>query len=46
MMIKSENSMMNICAAALIFYAALCGFHKTVHAENDNNQHNLQKIPR
>ena len=33
MMNKSENSMMNICAAALVHYAAICGFSKTVYAE-------------
>ena len=33
MMIKSEISIMNICAAALVHYAAICGFHETVYAE-------------
>ena len=42
--IKHANSIMNISALALLFYTALCGFHKAVYAEYDNNQHNLYKI--
>ena len=33
MMIKSENCILSICAVALVFYTAICGFHKTVYAE-------------
>ena len=42
---KSENSIMDKCIVALVFYTAICGFHKAVYAEYDNNQHNLYKIP-
>ena len=45
MMIKSDNSIVNTCAVALVFYTAICGFDKTVYAEYDNNQQNLYKIP-
>ena len=46
MMNKNDNSIVNECAVVLVFCTALCGFHKTVYAEYDNNQHNLQKILR
>ena len=41
MMNKCENSIMNICVAALVHYTALCGFHETAYAELYQNQHKL-----